>query len=122
MNDIGLTSTSPRWPAAGVAWGRIAFHVCSQAEIDSIESAPVRTTGDCLDGYTTRNDDALIRRYQVAPGAVVLLLSNDGADAMATKPPGGVHDLDPLAGQGKLFEIAADALGDVATIGEVFVP
>jgi hypothetical protein len=66
-----------------------------------------------MDDYESRDDSHLLRRYRVATDAVVLL--PDGRRA-------GVDQLAQLVGAHAPIVVSVDTAGDVAMIGEAFVP
>ena len=117
VTDVGRITAVADGPV--LVWDRIAFHVCSKAELDEAHrrSEGARRAGGCLDGYELRDESHALRRYRVAADAVLFLRDLDGNLHRA-----GVDRLSQLTGAPWPILVSANAAGDVAMIGEGYVP
>ena len=110
VTDVGrITDVEQIGAHPVLVWDRIAFHFCSKAELDAAGRSP----GTCLDGYELRDESHVLRRYWVATDAVVLFHDNRRA---------GVDQIAQLIDARTPILVSTDAAGDVAMIGETFVP
>ena len=106
--DVGLISDIDTSGGAPVlVWDRISYQQCTPQQ-------------NCPDGFTTQNNSPLLRRYQVASGAKVLL--SDPNDPSAPARSATVGDLKSYAGSGKIFIVSAGPDGTVSTIGQPYQP
>jgi hypothetical protein len=105
-------------------WNRIFFHFCTQQEKDEEdrrrESPYSRGSVDCLDDYALRDISPVLRRYRVATDAVLLIPDRNSSGWAIHRA--GIDKLPELTGPHGPILVSVNAAGEVATIGEAYMP